>query len=57
MCTRFSAMETLATGPCNGVNMLTHLFTNGVERALGRSPRDFADYARATASQGIWSTK
>ena len=27
---------------------------NGVERALGRSPRDFADYIRQTAKTGIW---
>ena len=28
---------------------------NGTERALGRPPRDFADYARETAKTGIWS--
>jgi uncharacterized protein YbjT (DUF2867 family) len=28
--------------------------TNGVERALGRKPRDFADYARAAAATGVW---
>jgi uncharacterized protein YbjT (DUF2867 family) len=28
---------------------------HGVERALGRPPRDFADYARETAKTGIWS--
>lgn len=27
---------------------------DGVQRALGRPPRDFADYARETAAQGIW---
>ena len=27
---------------------------NGVERALGRPPRDFADYIRQTAKTGIW---
>lgn len=27
---------------------------DGVQRALGREPRDFADYARATAGTGIW---
>lgn len=31
--------------------------TNGVERALGRPPRDFADYARETAKTGIWSSR
>ena len=30
--------------------------TDGVERALGRPPRDFADYARATAGRGEWET-
>ncbi len=27
---------------------------DGVERALGRAPRDFADYARRTAAAGTW---
>ncbi len=30
--------------------------TDGVERALGRPPRDFATYARAAAAAGVWST-
>lgn len=29
--------------------------TNGVSRALGRPPRDFGDYARATATTGVWN--
>lgn len=29
--------------------------TDGVQRALGRPPRDFADYARAAAATGIWN--
>jgi uncharacterized protein YbjT (DUF2867 family) len=29
--------------------------TNGVQRALGRQPRDFAEYARHTAASGVWS--
>ena len=29
--------------------------TDGVERALGRKPRDFRDYARAAAAAGIWN--
>lgn len=29
--------------------------TDGIQRALGRAPRDFADYARATAEAGVWS--
>jgi uncharacterized protein YbjT (DUF2867 family) len=28
--------------------------TDGVERALGRPPRDFADYVRETAATGVW---
>ena len=29
--------------------------TDGVQRALGRPPRDFGNYARAAASAGAWS--
>jgi uncharacterized protein YbjT (DUF2867 family) len=29
--------------------------TDGVERALGRPPRDFADYARRAAATGVWN--
>lgn len=29
--------------------------TDGVERALGRPPRDFTDYARAAAASGVWA--
>lgn len=29
--------------------------TDGVQKALGRKPRDFADYARETAATGIWA--
>jgi uncharacterized protein YbjT (DUF2867 family) len=28
--------------------------TDGVKRALGRAPRDFADYARSAAAAGAW---
>ncbi|MEM1020682.1 MAG: NmrA family transcriptional regulator, partial [Pseudomonadota bacterium] len=28
--------------------------TDGVQRALGRQPKDFADYARAVAATGLW---
>jgi len=31
--------------------------TDGVQRALGRVPRDFADYAAKTAARGVWSTR
>jgi uncharacterized protein YbjT (DUF2867 family) len=29
--------------------------TNGVQRALGREPRDFADYTREAAASGVWN--
>jgi hypothetical protein len=28
---------------------------DGVQRALGREPRDFTDYARETAATGVWA--
>ena len=51
--------------PAEVVELLTYLFsevldgrnahvTNGVQRALGREPRDFAEYARDTAASGVW---
>ncbi len=54
------------TVPVELVGPLTDLFaevldgrnaslTDGVERALGRAPRDFTDYARATARTGVWA--
>ena len=30
--------------------------TDGVQRALGRPPKDFADYARDVAANGVWGT-
>jgi uncharacterized protein YbjT (DUF2867 family) len=51
--------------PAEFVEFLTYLFsdvlgnrayvTDGVQRALGRPPRDFADYATRTAATGIWT--
>jgi uncharacterized protein YbjT (DUF2867 family) len=52
--------------PAEVVKMLTDVFTevldgrnahlgDGIQRALGRPPRDFADYARDAAATGIWS--
>lgn len=29
--------------------------TDGVQRALGREPRDFSDYARDAAATGVWA--
>lgn len=52
--------------PAAVVSLITYLFTevldgrnarltDGAERALGRPPRDFSDYARAAASTGVWN--
>ena len=30
--------------------------SDGVQRALGRDPRDFSDYARAAAATGVWGS-
>jgi uncharacterized protein YbjT (DUF2867 family) len=61
------AAEAAAHGvPPEVVELLTYLFSevldgrnaitaDGVRRALGREPRDFADYARQTAATGVWS--
>ena len=61
------AAEAAAHGvPSEVVELLTYLFsevmdgrnattTDGVRRALGRDPRDFADYARAAAITGVWN--
>jgi len=54
--------------PSEVVEMLTLLFgevldgrnarlADGVQRALGREPRDFSDYARAAAATGIWNSR
>jgi uncharacterized protein YbjT (DUF2867 family) len=62
----FISGATEAGIPRDTVEMLAHLFTevldgrnayltNGVERALGRPARDFADYARAVAATGAWN--
>ena len=51
--------------PAELVGFLTYLFgevlgnsarlTDGVQRALGRRPRDFGDYAARVAATGIWN--
>jgi hypothetical protein len=54
--------------PAEFVSFLTYIFgevldgrntylTDGVRRALGREPKDFADYAREAASTGVWDGK
>jgi uncharacterized protein YbjT (DUF2867 family) len=51
--------------PTELVEFLTYLFgevldgrnanlTDGVQRALGREPRDFSDFVRETAAAGVW---
>jgi uncharacterized protein YbjT (DUF2867 family) len=52
--------------PADLVTLLRYLFgevlvdrnahvADGVRRALGREPRDFADYARDAAASGVWT--
>ena len=54
--------------PSEVVEMLTSIFgevldgrnarlADGVQRALGREPRDFSDYARDAAATGIWNAR
>jgi uncharacterized protein YbjT (DUF2867 family) len=54
--------------PKDIIDLLIELFTvvldgrnvkvmNGVQEALGRPARDFADYARATAATGVWNAR
>jgi uncharacterized protein YbjT (DUF2867 family) len=61
----YSSMLIQNQVPTDYVKMLTDVFTevldghnawlgDGVQRALGRPPRDFADYARDTAATGVW---
>ena len=47
-------LDYLFTTVLDGRN--AHL-TNGVQRALGREPTDFADYARAAAATGVWNVR
>ena len=52
--------------PAEYVQLLAYLFTevldgrnaslaDGVQRALGRTPRDFAEFARDAAAAGVWA--
>ena len=52
--------------PQDEADLVTWLFTDvldgrnthpqdGVQRALGRAPRDFGEYARTTAATGVWA--
>jgi uncharacterized protein YbjT (DUF2867 family) len=62
----YRAMMTEREVPDDYVWLLTYLFTevldgrnahltDGVQRALGRQPRDFAEYAREAAASGVWN--
>lgn len=62
----FAAALAEQSVPADAVSLLTYLFTtvldgrnahltDGVQRALGRQPRDFSDYARLTAATGVWA--
>lgn len=64
----FVAGLTEAGVPTDVVSLLDHLFstvldgrnanpTDGVRRAIGRAPKDFADYAREVAASGIWNVE
>jgi hypothetical protein len=48
------------------IDLLTYLYSeildgrnarlaDGVQQALGREPRDFAEYVRRTAAAGVWN--
>jgi uncharacterized protein YbjT (DUF2867 family) len=53
--------------PQDFIWLLNHLFSDvlgskaqladGVQRALGREPKDFADYAREAAASGVWTVR
>ena len=64
----FAAALTAEQVPADVVDLLRYLFTtvldgrnasvrDGVQRVLGRPPRDFADYARETAALGVWHAR
>jgi hypothetical protein len=58
--------QLVASGvPAVEADLVIYLFTtvldgrntplaDGVQRALGRPPRDFSDYVRRTAATGVW---
>jgi len=61
----FAAAAAAQGVPPEFVELLTYLFSevldgrtahlaDGVQRALGREPRDFTDYARDAAASGVW---
>jgi uncharacterized protein YbjT (DUF2867 family) len=36
---------------------ISHYVVDGVQRALGREPKDFADFARDAAAAGAWKVR
>jgi uncharacterized protein YbjT (DUF2867 family) len=63
---QFTAGMPDAGVPDDVVSLLRYLFeevldgrnaevADGIQRALGRPPRDFSDYARDAAAAGIWN--
>jgi uncharacterized protein YbjT (DUF2867 family) len=62
---QYASMLAEQNVPHEFVELLTYLFAtvldgrnsqpaDGVKRALGREPRDFAEYAKDTAATGVW---
>lgn len=65
---QYAAMLAEQNVPAEVVSLLTYLFSevldgrnahlsDGVQRALGRAPRDFTQYARDAAATGVWNVK
>ncbi len=65
---QFTAGMTGAGEDAELVSLLAYLFTevmdgrnayltDGVQRALGREPRDFSDFARDAAATGVWAAE
>jgi len=63
---RYASLLEAHQVPADYVSLVMYLFTtvmdgrnahmaDGVQRALGRAPRDFADYAKGTAATGVWA--
>ena len=61
----FAAAAAADGVPGEMIELLTYVFSevldgrnahlaDGVQRALGREPRDFSDYARDAAASGVW---
>jgi uncharacterized protein YbjT (DUF2867 family) len=64
----YAAVLTKQNVPNELVTFLSYLFgevldgrnthvTDGVQRALGREPKDFSDYVRETAATGVWNRR